>query len=188
MNIENFCKPDSTLIAAVEDVKERELKLSVLLGRRDKQNGVIADLANRLDDLIASRQWEAANSQQDAKKAKQECSDVAERLQDERELLAAINAAIRNSRQEVALANHRVEILTNTIVKEAALQDEPQVKNNLVGAMKEFFACHLAREGARSIGVAQNELEILAQDYTLVKGVERQISSIHQSLRDSVAA
>ncbi len=188
MNIENILKPDAALVAAAENVNERELKLVSLLARRDEQKDVIADWSGQLDELVTARKWESANSSEDAKEAKQECAGLTQKLEEERELLDAIDTAIRNNRQDAALAKHRVALLTNAIVKEAALKEEPEVKKNLLNALNDFFACHLARDGIQSIGSAQSELEMLAQDHSLVKGVENQVNSIDRSLRESVAA
>ena len=188
VNIENILKPDAALVAAVENVNERNIKLSALVERRDKQKDVIANLSGQLDEVVTACQWEAANTPEDAKKSKRECASLTEKLEEERELLNAIDTAIRNSRQDVALAKHRVAILTNAIIKEAAVKVEPEAKKNLLNAMTDFFACHLARDGIQSIGSAQYELEMLAQDHALVRGVEKQVNSIHRSLRESVAA
>ena len=188
MNIENILKPDAALVAAVENVSERELKLVGLLARRDEQKDVIADLSGQLDELVTARKWESANSPEDAKEAKQECAGLTQKLEEERELLEAINTAIRNNRQDLALAKHRVAILTNAIIKEAAVKVEPEARNNLLSAMKDFLACQLAKDGIHSVSNAQHELEILAQDNDLVKGVENLVNSIHRSLRESVAA
>jgi len=188
LNIENMLRPDAALVAAVANVNERELKLSALIERGNKQKDVIANLSDQLDELVTARKWESAKTSEDAKEAKRECASFTEKLGEERELLNAIDTAIRNSRQDVALANHRVAILANAIIKEVAVKKEPEAKENLVSAMKEFFACHLARDGIQSISSAQYELEQLAQDHALVKGVEKQVNSIHRSLRESVAA
>ena len=188
MNIENILKPDAALIAAVENVKERELKLSVQLERKSKQKYVIADLSGQLDELVAARKWEATNAPEEAKAAKHECARLTEKLEEEHELLDAIDTAIRNSRQDVALAKHRVAILTNSIIREAAVKVEPEARKNLIQAMKDFFACQLAKDGIHSVSTAQHELENLSQDHELVRGVEKQVNSIHRSLRESVAA
>jgi len=188
LNIENMLKPDAALVVAVTNVNERELKLSALFERGGKQKDVIADLSDQLNELVAACEWVSAKTPEDARQAKRQCADLTKKLEEERELLNAIDTAIRNSRQDVALANHRVAILANAIVKEAAVKNEPEAKENLISAMKEFFACHLARDGIQSISSAQYELEQLAQDHALVKGVEKQVNSIHRSLRESVAA
>ena len=187
-NIENMLKPDAALVAAVANVNERELKLSALFERGGKQKDVIADLSDQLNELVAACEWVSAKTPEDARQAKRQCASLTEKLDEERELLNAIDTAIRNSRQDVALANHRVAILANAIIKEVAVKNEPEAKENLISAMKEFFACHLARDGIQSISSAQYELEQLAQDHALVKGVEKQVNSIHRSLRESVAA
>ena len=188
MNIENILKPDAALVAAVANVNEREQKLSALFERGNKQKGVIADLSDQLNELVTAPKWENAATPEDATEAKHECAILTEKLEEERELLNAINTAIRNSRDDVALAKHRVAILANAIIKEEAAKKEPEAKENLVNAVKEFYACHLARDGMQSIYSAQHELEILAQDHALVKGVEQQVNSIHQSLLANVAA
>ena len=188
MNIENILEPDAALVAAVSNVNERELKLSGLFERGSTQESVITDLACQLDDLVTARKWETALSPEDAKEAKHGCDGLTQRLEEERALLEAINTAIRNGRQDVALAKHRVSILTNAIIKEAAVKVEPEARNNLISAMKDFFACQLARDGIHSVSNAQHELEILAQDHDLVRSVENQVNSIHRSLRESVAA
>ena len=186
MNIENLLKPDAALVAAVENVKERERKLTAQFERRDNQKVVIVDLSAQLDGLVTARRWESANVE-DAKEAKRKCADLTVKLEDERELLNAIDTVIRNCRQDVALAKHRVAILTNSIIREAAVKVEPEARENLIQAMKDFFACHLAQDGIQSIGSAQHELENLSQDHELVRGVENQVNSIHRSLRESVA-
>jgi len=188
MNIENILKPDTALVAAVENVNARELKLSDLFERGDTQKSVIADLARQLDELVTARKWESADTPEEAREAKHECADLTQRLEEERELLEAINTAIRNNRQDLALAKHRVAILTNAIIKEAAVKVEPEARNNLLSAMKDFLACQLAKDGIHSVSNAQHELERLAQDAALVRGVENQVNSIHRSLRESVAA
>ncbi len=188
MNIENLLRPDAALIAAVKNVTERELKLSALFERGNNQKDVIADLAGQLDELVTAPQWEGAKTAADAKQAKHECADLTAQLDEEHELLNAIDTAIRNSRQDVALAKHRVAILTNAIIKEAAVKVEPEARENLIQAMKEFFACQLAKDGIHSVSTAQHELENLSQDHELVRGVENQVNLIHQTLRESVAA
>ena len=188
MNIENLLKPDAALIAAVRNVNERELKLSALFERGNIQKDVIADLAGQLAELVTAPQWEDANTPEDAKQAKRECAALTGQLDEERELLNAIDTAIRNGRQDVALAKHRVAILTNAIIKEAAVKVEPEARENLIHAMKDFFACQLAKDGIHSVGNAQNELENLSQDHELVRGVEKHVNLIHRSLRESVAA
>jgi len=187
VNIENLLKPDAALVAAVANVNERELKLSALYQRGNKQKDVIADLSDQLNELVTAREWESANTA-DAKEAKRECANLTEKLEEERELLNAIDTAIRNSRHDVALAKHRVAILTNSIIKEAAVKVEPEARENLIQAMKDFFACQLAKDGIHSVSTAQHELENLSQDHELVRGVEKQVNSIHRSLRESVAA
>jgi len=187
VNIENLLKPDAALVAAVENVKERERKLTAQFERSDNQKDVIVDLSNQLDELVAARRWEKADVE-GAKEAKHECADLTLKLEEERELLNAIDTAIRNSRQDVALAKHRVAILTNSIIKEAAVKVEPEARKNLIEAMKDFFACQLAKDGIHSVSTAQHELESLSQDHELVKGVEKQVNLIHRSLRESVAA
>ena len=188
MNIENIPKPDAALVAAVSNVNERELKLSDLLERGDTQESVIADLARQLDELVTARKWESANSPEDATIAKSACASLTAKLEEERELLNAINTAIRNSRHDLALAKHRVAVLTNALVKEAAVKVEPEAKQNLVSAMTDFFVCHLARDGIQSINSVQYELERLAQDHALVKGAEGQVNLLHRSVRESVTA
>ncbi len=187
MNIKKLLKPDAALVAAVENVKEREEKLSAQFERRDNQKDVIVDLSNQLDELVTARRWESADAE-GAKKAKHECADLTLKLEEEHELLNAIDTAIRNSRQDVAIAKHRVAILTNAIIKEAAVKVEPEARENLIQAMKDFFACQLAKDGVHSVSNAQHELENLSQDHELVRGVEKQVNSIHRSLRESVAA
>ncbi len=187
MNIKKLLKPDAALVAAVENAKERERKLSAQFERRDNQKDVIVDLSDQLDDLVAACEWVSANAE-DAKEAKRECADLTLKLEEERELLNAIDTAIRNSRQDVALAKHRVAILTNSIIREAAVKVEPEARKNLIQAMKEFFACQLAKDGIHSVSTAQHELENLSQDHELVRGVENQVNSIHRSLRESVVA
>ena len=150
MNIENILEPDAALVAAVSNVNKRELKLSGLFERGATQESVIADLARQLDEQVTARKWESAKTAEDATIAKSACANLTEKLEEERELLNAINTAIRNSRQDLALARHRVAILTNAIIKEAAVQVEPEARNNLISAMKEFFACQLARDGIHS--------------------------------------
>jgi len=188
LNIENMLKPDAALVAAVTNVNERELKLSALFERGGKQKDVIADLSDQLNDLVAACEWVSAKTPEDAKQAKRQCANLTEKLEEERELLNAIDTAIRNSRQDIALAKHRVEILTNAIIKEAAVKVEPEARKNLIQAMKDFFACQLAKDGIRSVSTAQHELENLSQDHELVRGVEKRVNSIYQSLRESVAA
>ena len=188
MNIENILEPDAALVAAATNVGERELKLSALIERGQEQQDVIADLSDQLNDLVAACEWVSAKTPEDAKQAKHQCANLTQKLEEERELLNAIDTAIRNGRQDIALAKHRVAILANAIIKEVAVKNEPEAKENLISAMKEFFACHLARDGIQSISSAQYELEQLAQDHALVKGVEKEVNSIHRSLRESVAA
>ena len=94
MNIENLLKPDAALIAAVENVKERERKLTAQFERRDNQKDVIVDLSNQLDELVTARRWESADAE-DAKKAKHECADLTLKLEEEHELLNAISCSPR---------------------------------------------------------------------------------------------
>ncbi len=82
MNIENLLKPDAALIAAVENVKERERKLTAQFERRDNQKDVIVDLSNQLDELVTARRWESADAE-DAKEAKHECADLTLKLEEE---------------------------------------------------------------------------------------------------------
>ena len=175
--IENIIQPDPALVEAVELVKARENQLAALSAKRAEQRAVVSGLNAKLDELVIGS---------DTASAKQDCVNLAKRLDAARQLLDAIDISIGNGQNSVAIAKHEAAILTNDAIREAALQVEPEAEKNLVNAMQEFFTCYLAKSGSNSVSGAQHVLELMAQDRTLVKDAESRVQSVHQNLREAV--
>ncbi len=188
MNLEIKLTPNAALRAASENIEKCQTKLDAFGESRGKQQAVVKRIFKLLTELVTAQKWESAPTPEDAKDAKHECTELIELLEDERSLMNSINATYSNAWHNLAAAKHKFAETANAMIREAAVRKEPEVKENLVSAMTDFFACHLAQDGIQSIGGAQYELEMLAQDHALVRGVETQVNSIHQSLRESVTA
>ena len=188
MNLEITLTPNAALRTAAEDIEKCQTKLDAFAERRGKQQAVIKRIFKLLTEVVTAQKWESAPTPEDAKDAKRECAEIIELLEDERSLMDSINVTYSNASHKLAAAKHKFAETANGIIREAAVKKEPEIKKNLVNAMTDFFACHLAQDGIQSIGGAQYELEMLAQDHALVRGVETQVNSIHTSLRESVAA
>jgi len=188
MNLEITLTPNAALRTAAENIEKCQTKLDAFAERRGKQQAVIKRIFKLLTELVTEQKWESAQTPEDAKDAKHECAEIIELLEDERSLMDSINVTYSNAWHKLAAAKHKFAETANGMIREAAVKKEPEIKENLVNAMTDFFACHLAQDGIQSIGSAQYELEMLAQDHALVRGVETQVNSIHQSLRESVAA
>ncbi len=188
MNLEITLTPNAALRAAAEKIEKCQTKLDSFGESRGKQQAVVKRIFKLLTELVTAQKWESAPTPEDAKDAKHECTELIELLEDERSLMDSINATYSNAWHNLAAAKHKFAETANAMIKEAAASKEPEVTENLVSAMTDFFACHLAQDGIQSIGSAQYELESLAQDHALVKGVEKQVNLIHRSLRESVAA
>lgn len=179
MKIENILKPDLALIKAVERVKELELRFMAISAKRRNQKNTVQELNSQLDEIVTTV---------DTDIAKRSCTSLAGRLNEENDLLVAFDVAIDNSRREIALARHRVATLTNEAIRDAALKVEPEAKKNLVTALQGYFECYLAKSGVHSVGGAQHALEVLAQDQSMMRGVEQKVHSFQRTLYESAAA
>ena len=188
MNLEITLTPNAALRAASENIEKCQTKLDAFGESRGKQQAVVKRIFKLLTELVTAQKWESAQTPEDAKDAKHECTELIELLEDERSLMDSINATYSNAWHDLAAAKHKFAETANAMIKEAAVKKEPEIKKNLVSAMTDFFVCHLARDGIQSINSVQYELERLAQNHALVKGAEGQVNLLHRSVRESVTA
>ncbi len=185
MNIENVLTPDAALKSAALDVKNCQQAVENISERRAHQQAVVEDLSGQLKELIASGEWENAQSPENASK---ECTKLATHLEQEETLLGAMTTAYRCASRDLAVATRNLSVISKRIIKDAALKEEGNVKSALVEALQDFLTCEWAKGGIQSVGAAQYELEKLTQQDSLMQDVEKRMNSIHQSLYEQVAA
>ena len=101
---------------AAGHAQQCQLTYENLLHQRSQQIALVSQLSADLRDLLIARKWDAAETPADAAESRLECTEVAERLRVEEQLLAAMDAAIRNAEAEVLSAGNRVQGVISQLV------------------------------------------------------------------------
>ncbi len=116
MNIVDEIVPSVELHAAAVAAGNCQAKYDDLQERLVNQREIVNKLALELHDLVMTRKWENAESSEETAYARQECSLAAERYQEEQDLLAAIETAVRNTQADVSIAGNQVFRIISQLV------------------------------------------------------------------------
>lgn len=81
-----------------------------------EQRQLVDDLSKSLRRIVLAKKWHDASTEEEAAMERQHCAELATRLNEERELLAAIQAAARDSETKVQNAGNRVQSIISRLV------------------------------------------------------------------------
>ena len=81
-----------------------------------EQRQLVDDLSKSLRRIVLAKKWQDASTEEEAAVERQHCAELATRLNEERELLAAIQAAARDSETKVQNAGNRVQNIISRLV------------------------------------------------------------------------
>ncbi len=104
MNAEKLLTPTPELKVAAESAIQSRLRFQEIQARLSRQREVVADISQRLRDLIATRPWETAASPGEASEARQNCAVLADEYREEQALLEAMEIALMNTEDEILSA------------------------------------------------------------------------------------
>ncbi len=116
MSIIDEIVPTVELEDATVTAKACQARFEDLQERMARQSGKVNQLAMDLQELILAMNWEIAETPEEAAQAKQQCSELAEHYQQERQLLQAINTALLDTREDASSAGNRVTQIVSRLV------------------------------------------------------------------------
>ncbi len=116
MSIIDEIVPTVELEEAFVTAKACQARFEDLQERMARQSGKVNQLGRDLQELILARNWETAETPEEAAQAKRQCSELAEHYQQERQLLQAINTALLDTREDASSAGNRVTQIVSRLV------------------------------------------------------------------------
>ena len=81
-----------------------------------RQGEIVRAHSVKLGELVNARAWEQANTADEARQARQDCAEAAERYQEEFGLLVAMETAATNAKDEAVSAGRKVYAVMGRIV------------------------------------------------------------------------
>ena len=81
-----------------------------------EQRQLVDDLSKGLRRIVLAKKWQDALTEDEATAERQQCAELATRLDEERELLAAIQAAARDSETKVQNAGNHIQCIISQLV------------------------------------------------------------------------
>jgi len=81
-----------------------------------EQRQLVSNMSRRLRRIVLAKKWQGALTEEEAAAERQLCAELAGRLNEEQELLAAIQAAARDSETKVQDAGNRVQSIISQLV------------------------------------------------------------------------
>lgn len=169
MSYEDGIQVDSSLYEEAAVVKSCKDKRSALLDRLQEQRAVVVKAQEMLAQLVNDR----STNDPEAKAA---CKAQARNVDDEQEVLEAIEIAVRACEENVFQAEDKLAQSIRETISRAAKKHQGKVRCDLLGAMGEYFACFNAIKGT-FIG-AQYEVEQLTFDRSLTKNARERYQAV----------
>ncbi len=104
MNAEDLLTPTPELKDAAKSAIQSRLRFQEIQARLGQQREIVADISQRLRDVVATRPWEAAATPGEASEARQNCAVLADEYREEQALLEAMEIALMNTEDEILSA------------------------------------------------------------------------------------
>ncbi len=104
MNAEDLLTPTPELKDAAKSAIQSRLRFQEIQARLGQQREIVADISQRLRDVVATRSWETAASLGEASEARQNCAVLADEYREEQALLEAMEIALMNTEDEILTA------------------------------------------------------------------------------------
>lgn len=108
MNTEHEIISTAELDDATHYARACQAKYEDIRHRVRKQAEAVQEYSVALGELVNGRAWEGADTADEARHARQECAEAAERYQEEYGLLVAMETAAANAKDEAASAGRKV--------------------------------------------------------------------------------
>ena len=174
------------LLAAEARRKEIETNLIATRERRGKQLDIVQKASKALDKLLVARLWEKCTAPKEVLDAKREFKLASENFEDEKDMLSAIETAIKNTASETVAANGEVKRTIDSIISSAAQKTEREIRVAVEMAMENFIACQVAIRGSLSVMGSQHELEMMAGDIGRLKVIDSRVGAAYLKLEEAV--
>ena len=185
MSFDKGIKQTESMKARAMELRACKAREGELVDRQFEQVEAVNKAEEKLAKLVNARKCKS-DDPEEIRKANRVCKAQAQKVEEEREILDAIQTAVRNADEQVSNAGNSLAASIRHAISSAAQATKDQVREKLYDAMHEYFAVHYALKGTL-IG-AQYEVEQMSYDNSLGKDAGQRISEASRKLREAVNA
>ncbi len=183
MSFENGLQATESMQAKADRIKHCGDKSTELGTRLHEQAEVVSKTEEKLAELVNARKPNS-DKPDELVNANIAIKKQAEKVEEERELLDAVQTAVRNAEQQRSDASNGLAGSIRHAISNAALPLKDRVSENLFNAMQEYFTIHYALKG--TLTGAQYEVEQLSRDRSLGVEAGKRIAGASLKLREAV--
>lgn len=178
-------EPTPGLVSAEARRKGIEANLLASRERRVKQLDLVQSAAKAVNKLMAARLWERCTVPEEVRDAKRKYKSASENFEDEKDMLQAIDIAIKNSTAEMAAASGEVQRAIKGIISRVARETEKEILAKVEEAMADYVASQLAIHGPGAVPGAQYDLEMMTSDIRRLKAIDARIGAAYKKLEEA---